>query len=1156
MKRFYGFVIFTLFLVLTNSLFSQNRPIDCRDINPLHPEWGATDDTLITLTDVSFDDGFYSPAAPNRTNPRKVSNLVFVQDGLIDDAKSLSDYTFVWGQFIDHDITLVLDEEHITANIQVPRFDAWMDPEGTGQAEIPMLRSLIIEGTGTEEGNPIKYANAITAYIDASNVYGSDQDRADWLRTFVDGKLKTSEGNRLPYNTTTGDYDAPLDPDAPFMAMLPGDERWFVAGDVRANENILLTSMHTTFMREHNRQCDIIKGKNPEWTDEQIYQKARKIVSGIVQSICVNEWLPIMTGKPFPEYNGFDPNVNPQISNVFSAAAFRYGHTTISSRIQRMEESGKILPEDKMRLAEVFFQPHVIRDNEGVECFLKGMCHQIQQEVDCKMIDDLRNMLFGPAGAGGMDLAAINMQRGRERGLPDYNTIRQNFGLAKYTDFSEITEDHLLVQNLYEAYNGDINDIDPWVGMLAESHNPNSMFGELMETIVMDQFIRLRDGDPFFYLNDEGLTFQEKQEITNTKLGEVIARTSGMETIPQSIFIAEPLPKESRLITGVSNNLKNPDWGTTESGLGDSSTNGFADFISTPGGQNRPNPRLISNEIFSQEEDVFDNLELSDYSAYWGQFIINDMSFVPDGDEEMNITVPSGDKWMDPDQVGNRFIPFNRSQYADNSGTDINNPRKYENTVTSYIDASTVYGSTKKRADWLRTFENGKLKTSEGNLLPYNTVTGKYKSTVDPTVPEMYMPVVPDDGKWFVAGDVRANHNPMLTSIHTIFVREHNRLCDYYAATYPLWNDEKIYQEARRIVIAEIENITYNEWLPSIGVHLDEYTGYKDSVNAQVSNLFSSVVSGFVYSAMNTEVFRFDEDCVINEHGHSELKYCFFNPEMIKIETKERIEPYLLGMLHNRAQGIDTKIVDDLRNYLYGLPEVDGQDLASILIQRGRERGIVDYNTLRKDFGLEAKVSFATLSENQERNQKLFEVYGEVNDIDPLVGILAEDHKPNSIFGELGYEIMKKQFELLRDGDRFFFEIDEGLSESQKNKIRFTSLSDIIQRNTELDYVVNNVFDFQGYCTDVVEINGEETNLTFYPNPSFNTVNLKFEAKNPLTCKVQISTLSGQVMITKPVHIRRGKNAISMDVTDLAAGVYTFSLIEGDNVISEKFVKL
>jgi len=344
--------------------------------------------------------------------------------------------------------------------------------------------------------------------------------------------------NLLPFNTLDGEMETSIDQDAPFMAMAnPFASQWFIAGDVRANENTLLLSLHTLFAREHNRRCEELKKENPSWTDRQLFQAAKRHVSGIIQAIVYEEWLPSL-GIQLPNYQGYDDSINPSISNVFSAAAFRYGHTTINSNIVRMGSDGEIMEEGNTQLKEIFFNPMSLLEAGGMEALLKGMSVQVQQDFDLKMIDDLRNFLFGPPGAGGLDLAAINIQRGRERGLSDYNTIREDIGLARLNDFEELTSNTELRQTIQDLY-GDINDIDPWVGMLAEDHLPNALFGETAMEIVSQQFQKLRDGDRFFYENESAFTSEEIAAIKQTRLADVIRRNFDVN-IHDAVFYAEP----------------------------------------------------------------------------------------------------------------------------------------------------------------------------------------------------------------------------------------------------------------------------------------------------------------------------------------------------------------------------------------------------------------------------------------------------------------------------------------------------------------------------------------------------------------------------------------------------------------------------------------
>lgn len=530
-----------LFAIFTfTSLDGQEvRTINGTSNNLIHSNMGATQGEILRVASNGYDDLVSEPAGHDRPNPRKISNYLFAQEGLINDARGLSDYAWVFGQFIDHDIVLVGDSEEEFMGVPVPAFDAHFDPTGTGLVMIPMHRSAFDPTSGTSADNPRRNNNEITAWIDASNIYGSDDYRASWLRSFQNGKLKVAAGNLLPYNTIDGELNSAIDIDAPSMAMEnPTQEKWFVAGDIRANENTLLTSMHTLFVREHNRICDEILAKNPSWNDQVIYQAARRKVAAIIQAIVYYEWLPSL-GIEMPVYENYNSEVNANIMNAFSAAAFRYGHTTINSDILRIDDTGNTMPAGHTTLREAFFNPNSLLEGGGIEPLLKGMTTQVQQKFDSKMIDDLRNFLFGQPGAGGLDLAAINIQRGRDRGLPDYNTIRADFGLERITSFSELTADPTVNQTFADLY-GDVNNIDPWVGMLAENHMPDALFGETAMRIVEKQFEDLRDGDRFYFENDPAFTTVEKNEIKSTFLADVIRRNTYI-SVPDEVFWAKPV---------------------------------------------------------------------------------------------------------------------------------------------------------------------------------------------------------------------------------------------------------------------------------------------------------------------------------------------------------------------------------------------------------------------------------------------------------------------------------------------------------------------------------------------------------------------------------------------------------------------------------------
>lgn len=542
MKRLLPIILFVAF---ASTLFGQEidiskyRTIDGSHNNLTHTNWGAAGENLELMVPLAYSDSVSAPAGIDRPNPREISNNVFTQISNTTDPLQLSDFVWAWGQFLDHDVGLTPDGQEFLP-IPVPQGDRWFDPNNTGQMMIPTMRNLFDPVTGTSPQNPRRHPNMITAYIDGTTVYGFEEEQAAWLRSFEGGKLKVSAGNLLPFNTTTGEYEAPVDHSVPEMENPVGmSEKIFVAGDVRANENIILLSLHTLFVREHNRLCDELASKHPDWSDQQLYLHARKLNNAFMQAITYNEFLPAL-GVVLPPYEGYNTEVNAQLANVFTAAAFRMGHTLLNGTLQRVLMDGTPHPDGPVLLRDVFFNPLVAMEEGGIEIFLKGMGVQPQQEFDAVIVDDIRNFLFGPPGSGGMDLAAINIQRGRERGLPDFNTIRRELGLEPYEIFRQINFSNVgSTFDLLASYS-DVNKIDPWVGMLAERRMPGSILGETVIEILKRQFTALRDGDRFFYLNDPVLTDEEKEMISKTTLNKIIMRNTAIDLMQDNVFAAMP----------------------------------------------------------------------------------------------------------------------------------------------------------------------------------------------------------------------------------------------------------------------------------------------------------------------------------------------------------------------------------------------------------------------------------------------------------------------------------------------------------------------------------------------------------------------------------------------------------------------------------------
>lgn len=503
------------------------RSIDGTGNNEQDPQMGAAFTQLRRVAGSHYSDGISSLAGADRPSARAVSNAVSAQEELVYDPSGASDYLWQWGQFLDHDIDLTDGTDPPEpANITVPTGDLFFDPDGTGTQIIPFNRSVYDESTGTSTDNPRQQLNEITAWIDASNVYGSDAERASALRTNDGtGKLKTSEGDLLPFNT-----------EGLPNAGGPSDTL-FLAGDVRANEQVGLTAMHTLFVREHNRIAQRLAGEHPDWDGDMIYERARAIVGAEMQVITYREFLPALLGpRALRPYDGYKPKVNAGIMNEFSTAAYRFGHSILSPVILRLDSGGNVIPEGNLELRDAFFSPQRITDEGGIEPVLRGLASQVCQRVDPLVIDDVRNFLFGEPGSGGFDLASLNIQRGRDHGLPSYNEAREALGLKPARRFRDVTSNPEIRERLASVYDS-TDDIDMWVGGLAEDPMPGGHLGELFYTVVKRQFEALRDGDRFWYTRT--LTGEERERVERTRLSDVIRRNTDIGSeIPDDVFHA------------------------------------------------------------------------------------------------------------------------------------------------------------------------------------------------------------------------------------------------------------------------------------------------------------------------------------------------------------------------------------------------------------------------------------------------------------------------------------------------------------------------------------------------------------------------------------------------------------------------------------------
>lgn len=422
-----------------------------------------------------------------RGNARTISNdeCKTPAVGVPTNDRGLTNAVWAWGQFIDHDMDLTeSDPSNGIANIAIHDDEDPFYPN-------PILfnRShFVVDGDGLRQ-----QLNEITPYIDASNVYGSDPTTAASLREFAGGRMIL------------------------IHRLLPQDAAgFFLAGDIRSNENIVLTSFHTLFVREHNRIVGELAKYDPSATDETLYQLARKIVAAELQVITYEDWLPALMGPYAPRLSDheYDSTLDPQIANEFATVGFRFGHSMLTADI--------LAGEQIFSLREAFFAPEKVTD-ENVGLILQGL-HQVQaNEVDRFLVEDVRSFLFGAPGAGGADLAALNMQRGRDHGVGDYDDVRLAYGLERSKWIPGIG---LVGQN------------DPWIEMLKERHLPASSLGETATAILREQFLRTMNADPLFHLMDPDLQQKGVKKAVNlrtVRLSQIIRWNTGLPT-PNDVF--------------------------------------------------------------------------------------------------------------------------------------------------------------------------------------------------------------------------------------------------------------------------------------------------------------------------------------------------------------------------------------------------------------------------------------------------------------------------------------------------------------------------------------------------------------------------------------------------------------------------------------------
>ena len=520
----------------------------------------------------AYDDGISAPrGSKTRSLPsaRQVS-LQLSQD-ISHPAEQFSLMLMQWGQFLDHDITHTptVDTDQACNNNTCKTTDLCFPikiPANDPLFEMPCL--MFERSTSSCDGNnklPRNQLNSITSFIDASNVYGSSEERIKELRDFesvglmrvLPPRYTTTSKSLLPHQSSS-------DPGTCRCRCGFPERNCFRAGDIRANEVVSLTAMHTVWIREHNRIASRLADLNRCWDSDRVFFETRKIIGAIMQHITYNEYLPLILGKSgmdkyrirlhrlHASHQFYDPKINPGIANVFATAAFRFGHSQLQNDFPRRGPGYHDIHHPFL-LNNSFFCPSSIYNTSigGIDSILRGLLMAPSQTVDLQLAKTVTSHLFAdPPSSPGLDLFALNVQRGRDHGIPSYIKWRHFCGLDGNTatmfdtlssDISKNTLNRLKL--VYKS----VDDIDLFVGGLAETNVQDGALGRTFQCIIGHQFRDLQRGDSFWYETPEQFTPRQIYQIKQVSLAKVLCNNGD--------WISEIQPRAFEMVDSESNSI-------------------------------------------------------------------------------------------------------------------------------------------------------------------------------------------------------------------------------------------------------------------------------------------------------------------------------------------------------------------------------------------------------------------------------------------------------------------------------------------------------------------------------------------------------------------------------------------------------------------------
>ena len=534
----------------------QFRSIDGTCNNFKRPLQGASDTAFRRLINSHYEDGISSlrgfKQAQNSHSyfQKPYPSARMISSFVVKDGEQLetpySHLLMQFGQFLDHDMDLAPELEVNCSScnftdqcspIRVQDNDSKFGKHTPQKGDcLTFRRSVAVCSTDTPESlSPREQMNVLTSYIDGSMVYGSNQEQAFALRAFKDGLLKVGpvigDGSSLPVD----DNDPPI---VDCLGREPKD--CFLCGDVRCNEHVSLTVIHTLWVREHNRIARDLRKWNHFWSDERLYQEARKIVGAMIQKIVYYDYLPKILGKKvfdvvIGEYNYYSKYVDASIPNAFATAAFRFGHSLVRPKFQRLKpDYSAALP--PLELVDMFFNPSQYAASYGVGPLARGWVGADSRHLDEHLNDVLTSRLFETSSGPGMDLASLNIQRHRDHGMPTYGAWKE-FCSKKFPQLQSTTFENHTSETLLQNLHGEKEKTELWVAGLAEKRLPGSLLGTTFACIFGATFKNLRNGDRFYFERKGVFTKHQLNQIMSTSLSRIICDNTDTSFIQPDPFL-------------------------------------------------------------------------------------------------------------------------------------------------------------------------------------------------------------------------------------------------------------------------------------------------------------------------------------------------------------------------------------------------------------------------------------------------------------------------------------------------------------------------------------------------------------------------------------------------------------------------------------------